>query len=63
MGNRLRIARIERGMSPEQFGATVGVSGQTIRRLADGRQKRCTVRSMMLIAQGVGVPVGEMFEL
>jgi transcriptional regulator with XRE-family HTH domain len=63
IGNRVRLARIEQGMSPEQFGQKFGVSGMTIRRLEDGRQKRLTARSMMLIAKGCHVPVGELFEI
>lgn len=59
----MRLARIELGLSPEQFGQKYGISGQTVRRLEDGRQKRCTARSMMLISKGVGIPVGELFEL
>lgn len=63
IGNQVRIARKEQGLSPEQFGAKYGVSGNTIRRLEDGRQKRLTARSMLKISQGIGVPVGELFEL
>ncbi len=63
IGNQVRIARGEQGLSPEQFGAKYGVSGNTIRRLEDGRQKRLTSRSMLKISQGVGIPVGELFDL
>jgi transcriptional regulator with XRE-family HTH domain len=62
VGGRVRLARIEMGLSPEQFGERFGISGMTVRRLEDGRQKRLTARSMMLIARGLDVPVGELFE-
>lgn len=62
-GRRVRAARLELGMSPEQFGERYGVSGQTIRRLEDGRQKRLTARSMLRIAQGLDTSVGELFDL
>jgi len=62
-GRRLRTARLEQGLSPEQFGERYGVSGMTVRRLEDGRQKRLTARTMLLIAQGIGAPVTEVFEL
>lgn len=62
-GNRLRVIRLERGLSPEQFGARDGLSGMTIRRLEDGRQKRVQPRTMFRISQDAGVPVGELFDL
>lgn len=57
------MTRLERGLSPEAFGAQVGVTGMTIRRLEDGRQKRLRARTMFLLAQEVGVPVQELFDL
>ena len=62
-GNRLRVLRLERGLSPEQSGARVGLSGMTIRRLEDGRQKRVQPRTMFRVSQEVGVPVGELFDI
>lgn len=62
-GHRLRLARIEQGLSPEQFGERYGISGMTVRRLEDGRQKRLTARTMLLIAKGIGEPVQEVFEI
>ena len=62
-GQRLKVARIEQGMSPEEFGERYGVSGMTVRRLEDGRQKRLTARTMMLVAKGIGEPVHEVFSL
>lgn len=62
-GRRIRALRLERGLSPEQLGERVGLSGMTIRRLEDGRQKRTHPRTMFRIAQDAGVPVGELFDL
>lgn len=47
--NRLKVLRMNSGMSPEQLGQRVGVSGMTIRRIEQG--KLPTVRTMFLIAQ------------
>lgn len=63
VGKRLYYARIDEGLSPEQFGAEVGCSGMTIRRLEDGRLKRPTARTMMLISKRLGVPPRELFNL
>lgn len=62
-GHRLRVARIEQGLSPEQFGERYGISGMTVRRIEDGRQKRLTARTMCLVAKGIGEPIHEVFEL
>jgi transcriptional regulator with XRE-family HTH domain len=48
-GADIRQLRIQRGLSPEQLGQRVGVSGRTIRRVEEGRS-RPTVRTMFLIA-------------
>jgi len=48
-GTDIRELRLKRGLSPEQLGHRVGVSGRTIRRVEEGRTKP-TVRTMFLIA-------------
>ncbi len=48
-GRRLRELRTNRGLSPEQLGNRVGVSGRTIRRVEEGGS-RPNVRTMFLIA-------------
>jgi transcriptional regulator with XRE-family HTH domain len=63
VGRQLKIARIKKGMSPERFGANYGISGMTVRRLEDGRQKRLDARTMCKIAEGLGLPVEELFDL
>lgn len=47
--NRLKVLRLNKGLSPEQLGQRVGVSGMTIRRIEGG--KHPTARTMFLIAQ------------
>mgnify|MGYP001081835876 CR=1 FL=1 len=58
-GRRVRIHRINRGMSPEQFGHRVGVSGQTIRRIENG--KRPTIRTMFLVARELDCEVVDLW--
>jgi len=60
-GHRLKVLRYERGMSPEQLGIRVGVSGRTIRRVEEGH--RATVRTMFLIAKEFECPVGELWPI
>lgn len=52
---RIRIHRVNLGESPEVFGARIGVTGMTIRRIEQG--KRMTVRTAFLIAKDMGLPV------
>jgi transcriptional regulator with XRE-family HTH domain len=47
-GAAVKELRVNRGLSPEQLGERVGVSGRTIRRVEEGN--RPTVRTMFLIA-------------
>lgn len=48
------------GLSPEQLGAKVGISGRTIRRIEEG--KRPTVRTMYLLAQEFECEVTDLWE-
>lgn len=54
-GRRLREHRVNLGLSPEAFGARIGVSGMTVRRIEDGYPLR--VRTAFLIAQELEVDV------
>ena len=58
-GRRLRTLRINRGLSPEQLGNRVGVSGRTIRRVEDGAHP--TVRTMFLLAQEFELEVSDLW--
>lgn len=53
--------RINRGLSPEQLGQRVGVSGRTIRRIEEGAIP--TVRTMFLIAQEFDLEVTDLWRL
>ncbi len=60
-GARLAALREERtGLSPEQFGAQIGVAGQTIRNLEAGRG-RPHVRVKFAIALGLDMPMRTVF--
>lgn len=54
VGRQLKELRLNAGLSPEQLGARVGVSGMTIRRVERG-QCQPTPRTMFLIAQEFGL--------
>jgi DNA-binding XRE family transcriptional regulator len=56
VGHAIRELRVGRGLSPEQLGARVGLSGQTIRRVEEGKNKP-TVRTKFLIALEFGLEV------
>jgi transcriptional regulator with XRE-family HTH domain len=58
-GRRIREHRINLGLSPERYGARIGVSGGTVRRIEAGLAP--TVRTMFLIASDMGVLVTELF--
>lgn len=56
---QLRILRLNAGLSPEQLGEQVGVSGDTIRRLETGG--RPSARTAKLIADYFGKQATEMW--
>lgn len=51
------------GLSPEQFGGIVGVSGMTIRRLIDGTQKTTGNSTAFAIAKQLDLPARDLFTL
>lgn len=59
-GLQLRRHRINRGLSPEELGEQVGVSGMTIRRLERGIGKP-TVRTKFRIAREFGLEVTDLW--
>lgn len=59
-GLQLRSHRMNRGMSPEELGRKVGVSGMTIRRLERG-VGRPTIRTRFLIARELGLQVTDVW--
>lgn len=60
-GRKLRELRLNAGMSPEQLGNRIGVSGRTIRRVEDGMVP--TVRTMFAIAEWADEPVVGLWRL
>jgi transcriptional regulator with XRE-family HTH domain len=60
-GRRLKQLRVNRGLSPEQLGSRVGVSGRTIRRVEEGG--RPTVRTMFLLAKEFDCEVVDLWPL
>lgn len=60
-GKRLRHARINRGLSPEQLGERIGISGRTIRRIEDGAMP--TVRTMFALAGFMEEEVSDLWRL
>ena len=59
-GLQLRRHRINRGMSPEDLGEQVGVSGMTIRRLERGIGQP-TARTKYRIARELGLDVTDIW--
>lgn len=54
-GETIRALRLDTGLSPEQLGSQIGVSGDTIRRLERGVGPRHPhARTMFLIAEAFG---------
>lgn len=60
-GAKLRSLRRNQGLSPEQLGYAIGVSGRTIRRVEDGMVP--TVRTMFALAEWAGMEVVELWRL
>lgn len=49
------------GLSPEQFGWQIGVSGMTVRRIEAGGNLR--TRTAFLIAQSMAIPVTDLWPI
>ena len=60
-GRRLRELRVNRGLSPEQLGEIVGVSGRTVRRIEGGN--RPTPAIALKIAQHFEVEPTDLWPL
>lgn len=61
-GLQLRTYRVNAGLSPEELGARVGLSGMTIRRLEEGVGIP-TMRTRFLIAKELGFQVTDIWPL
>ncbi|MBM4073394.1 MAG: helix-turn-helix transcriptional regulator [Planctomycetes bacterium] len=62
LGNRLKVARAERGLSQEQLAALVGVTRQTISAI-ETRQYGPSALLAFLLAKQLGKQVNELFFL
>jgi DNA-binding XRE family transcriptional regulator len=51
--------RVNLGLSPEQFGWQIGVSGMTVRRIEEGGNVR--TRTAFLLAQNMGLHVTDLW--
>lgn len=60
-GRKLRELRLNAGLSPEQLGNQIGVSGRTIRRVEEGMIP--TARTMFAIAEWAHEPVVGLWRL
>ena len=62
LGNRLKVARAERGLSQEQLAALVGVTRQTVSAI-ETRQYCPSALLAFLLAKQLRKPVDELFYL
>jgi putative transcriptional regulator len=62
LGNRLKVARAERGLSQEQLAALVGVTRQTISSIETGQYCPSALLAFLL-ARRLGKAVEELFFL
>ena len=62
LGNRLKVARAERGLSQDQLATSVGVTRQTISSIETGQYCPSALLAFLLARQ-MGLPVDELFFL
>jgi putative transcriptional regulator len=62
LGNRMKVARAERGLSQEELAALVGVTRQTISSIETGQYGPSALLAFLL-ARRLGKPVEELFFL
>lgn len=60
---RLRVLRLNAGLSQEELAQVAGVSGGTIKRLEAGKGKQPYPSTRRRIAAALGVPIAEVDEL
>ena len=60
LGNRLKVARAERGLSQDQLATLVGVTRQTISSIETGQYCPSALLAFLLARQ-MGLPVDELF--
>jgi transcriptional regulator with XRE-family HTH domain len=62
LGERLKILRIQKGMTQMDLAYAAGVSISTISELETGQQKNPTIKTLMDIARALGLPETVFFE-
>jgi transcriptional regulator with XRE-family HTH domain len=62
IGEKIRILRKQRGISPEKLGQMIDLSGQYIRKLESGARKSVTLTTARKLADGLGVEVSDLID-
>lgn len=62
IGEKIRLLRKQKGISPERLGLLSDVSGQYIRKLEMGTRKSITLTTAQKLAKGLGVPVAALLD-
>ncbi len=61
MGYRIREIREMKGMSQSELAEKTGITRATIWRLETGAEETTTTKTLLKIAEALGVSVGELF--
>ena len=61
VGRRIAELRRERGLTQEQFAERLGIAANALQRIELGMQN-LTIRSLVRLANGLGVPLASLFE-
>jgi SOS-response transcriptional repressor LexA len=62
IGEKIRILRKQKGISPERLGMLCDISGQYIRKLESGHNYSITLETARKLAKGLDVPVSELID-
>jgi repressor LexA len=62
IGERIRMLRVKKGISPEKLGLLSDVSGQYIRKLELGFRKSITIATAQKLAKGLDIPVSDLLD-
>ena len=61
VGRRIAELRRERGLTQERFAERLGIAANALQRIELGMQN-LTIRSLVRLANGLGVPLASLFE-
>ena len=62
IGEKIRLLRTQKGISPEKLGLKIGMSGIYIRRLEREERRSITIATAQKLAGGLGVPVSALLD-